>query len=190
MSSSRYPEFKHVWPKALLSRYFAPLVHLRDQDIVVAGEPWLYGPFPGIDHSISSICTNMDCLSGSKPLIFQVFVSNLEALNHSGIPAMTKDGGSKLKRRECRKALLASKCDMPFPREKVNTTTRDPRQRKLSDILAGLNSIRAPMVSGLKTQSRILLFGCCLVVVVVVVTVVVVVVVVGCCWLLLLLLFG
>lgn len=56
---------------------------------------------------------------------------------------MTK--GDAVGRRHLKRVLKSGKDTLPFPRPPLEKP-KDPRQRQLADILAGLNHLRAPMV--------------------------------------------
>ena len=68
--------------------------------------------------------------------------------------AMTKSGSTSVPRGVARKVLKKSKGEMPFPLEPT-PQTRDPRQRQLRNILAGLNHLKAPIASSLPVPAEI-----------------------------------
>lgn len=55
-------------------------------------------------------------------------------------------------RRDAKRKMKKSKDSMVFPKIPVGMTSKDPRQRQLSTILAGLNYLKAPVASSLQTQ--------------------------------------
>ena len=55
-------------------------------------------------------------------------------------------------RRDAKRKAKKSKDEMVFPRPSSALSSRDPRQRNLSDILAGLKYLRAPVESSLQTD--------------------------------------